>query len=457
MRKDLRGFVKAFVLSALAAGIFLFSCGFAPERLPRPCFVDGADVSGMTVAAARASLLQKYDEELSQKSLTVRVAGRAFVFRPPELYWKTNLSAVLERARRARGSYSVEKRLCLTETDETLRGICDNFYQKSVSAAIRFDPENTEPFSYESETRGTYVHGARLKEAVEEALASGAREVCAAVEEEAPRLTLAQAKERTSLLSSFTTCFNAENSNRAHNIALAAKKISGTVLEPGQTFSFNAAAGARTAENGYLEAPTILEGEFVPGVGGGVCQASTTVYNAAILAGLKAVEYHPHSLSVGYVEPSFDAMVSGTGCDLKIKNELGYPVYFVCRTGKGSVTVRVYGMRSDITYLRESVVTERVAPPDPEIREGDADKEIRAAKEGLKSEGYLIRREPGRPDVRVRLRRDSYACVQGILQVAPRPEENPEGETEGSPQSGGSGGIAAYLPPFLRGRRRSRS
>lgn len=96
-----------------------------------------------------------------------------------------------------------------------------------------------------------------------------------------------------------------------HNIALAAEKINGCILADGEEFSFNGRVGARTESNGFLSAPIILEGDFVEGVGGGVCQASTTVYNAALLAGMEITEQHPHSLRVGYVEPSFDAMVSG--------------------------------------------------------------------------------------------------------------------------------------------------
>ena len=144
---------------------------------------------------------------------------------------------------------------------------------------------------------------------------------------------------------------------------------------------------------------------------------------AALLAGMRIAEYHPHSLAVGYVEPSFDAMVSGTACDLKFCNESGGAVYVLCRVNENALTVSLYGEQTGVTYLRESVVTATVPPPEPELREGEEEKELRAAKNGVRSEGWLVRREAGREDVRTLLRRDSYAPVRAIRQVPPSAAE----------------------------------
>ena len=414
--------VQIALSAALAAGIFVFGCGFSPAKMPRGCFIDGADVSGMTVPAVQSLIGGRLQRALDGYSLTVRAGGRAYTFAPPSLYVKSDLSAVLRRARRQGGAYALHTEICLRREEETLRGICDDLYRKSVSARFEFRPSREQPFLYEAEKNGRVLDGAELKERVRHALRAGEREITLSPRTQVPSYTLEKAKEETCLLAAFTTRYDAGNAPRAHNIALAAEKIGGCVLEAGQVFSFNAAAGARTAENGYREAPVILDGEFVSGVGGGVCQVSTTVYNAALLAGLRVAEYHPHSLAVGYVEPSFDAMVSGESCDLKLCNDSGGRVYFVCRAVHGALTVQIYGVRSDTAYIRESVVTGRVPPPEPEIREGAEDAVIRAAKDGIRSEGYLIVRRAGMPDRRVRLRRDSYACVQGILQRAPQAE-----------------------------------
>ena len=410
----MQGKRKAFLCLAPAVCLYLLLCGFAAPRFPNNTSVGGTDIGGMTVSAALAAVRADVAAEMADKAFTVRAGGETYIFRYPELHCETNVREVLRRARRG-GAFGLEKKYRITALDATLRGICDRFYERSADAKLEFTPNEREPFRFTAERAGRYLDGAALKQAVEEALDGGVWEVFAEPQEERPAFTEQRARQSAYLLSSFTTYYSAENAPRAHNIALAAEKLNGTVLETGEILSFNKRVGPRTAKNGFKEAPIIKAGEYVPGLGGGVCQASTTLYNAALLAGLEVREYHPHSLAVGYVEPSFDAMVSGSNCDLKLKNTLAGKVYIVCRTGQGWLNVRVYGQRSSVTYVRESVVTATVPPPAPEVREGAEDAEIRAAKNGLKSEGYLIRREAGKPDTRVRLRKDSYAPVQGIL------------------------------------------
>lgn len=423
MQKKMQRRIAAWFLAVLAAGLFVCLCGFSCPRLPRGCFVDGVDVSLLTRTAAAARVNAALEEELAGRTFTVRVENSAYVFRPPELHWQTDLRSVLRRAS-APGAYPLQKKLRLRAIESTLRGICDDFYEKSEPARVAFDPQNdAKPFAIAPERCGAYVDGAALKKAVLAALGRGESGVQAHVVRVRPPFTSERAERSVSRLASFTTYFNAENADRAHNIALAAGRIHGTVLAAGETFSFNAAAGARTAANGYREAPIIFDGEFVSGTGGGVCQVSTTVYNAALLAGMRIAEYHPHSLAVGYVEPSFDAMVSGTACDLKFCNESGGAVYVLCRVNQNALTVSLYGEQTGVTYLRESVVTATVPPPEPELREGEEEKELRAAKNGVRSEGWLVRCEAGRANVRTLLRRDSYAPVRAIRQVPPSAAE----------------------------------
>lgn len=123
-------------------------------------------------------------------------------------------------------------------------------------------------------------------------------------------------------VSQYSTRFNSSMINRTHNISLAAKALDGIVLAPGARFSFNGSVGDRTIEAGYLEAPVISGDAFISGIGGGVCQVSTTLYNAALLAHLEILERHPHSLPVSYVPAGKDATVSYPTLDLKFRNSL---------------------------------------------------------------------------------------------------------------------------------------
>ena len=122
-------------------------------------------------------------------------------------------------------------------------------------------------------------------------------------------VTLQQVRDCTRLLAKFTTYYNIEAKERSHNLQLCADSINGYILGANETFSFNDTVGKRTAQRGYLAANSIENGGYVLSIGGGVCQVSSTLYNAALLAGLSCVGRH-HSLPVQYVDPARDAMVS---------------------------------------------------------------------------------------------------------------------------------------------------
>ncbi len=227
------------------------------------------------------------------------------------------------------------------------------------------------------------------------------------------------------LLSSFSTRYDEEKENRSHNIRLACRLLNGCRVEGGGEFSFNARVGERTAARGFKEAAVISRGEFVPGVGGGVCQVSTTVYNAALLAGMGVTEVHAHSLKVGYVSPSFDAMVSG-GCDLKFVNPGRTPVVVFARAAAGEVTVEFYGKGSGYSYRTKSVTVEVLPPPEPETVEGAEDLLLRAGKEGVRSEGFLITERRGRVKKTERIRRDFYAPVRAVEQRRKQEQDGQE-------------------------------
>lgn len=225
-------------------------------------------------------------------------------------------------------------------------------------------------------------------------------------------------------MSTFTTHYDGTNADRSHNIRLAAKKINGTVLENGEGFSFNETVGQRTAGSGFRSAKIIENGEFVNGVGGGVCQVSTTLFNAALLAGCDMTEFHQHSLAVSYVPPSYDAMVSGTYFDLKFENRTGYTLYFRAVTGGNYITFNIYGRGDGACYGYQSVV--KSAIPAPEEFTDDSSR-VRAGRDGTVSEGYLTVTRNGITSTKL-FRRDKYAPVKRVT-LQPT-EEQGEDEKE---------------------------
>lgn len=145
------------------------------------------------------------------------------------------------------------------------------------------------------------------------------------------------------LVASFLTSYDESLPNRSANIRLAAAAIEGRILYPGEELSFNEAVGPRNIEQGYREAPVIVNDQVISGLGGGICQVSTTLYNAALLAGLTVVERTPHSLPSSYVDLGRDATVAYGLLDLRLRNDLGFPVLLSALAQEGILNVSFYG------------------------------------------------------------------------------------------------------------------
>ena len=215
-------------------------------------------------------------------------------------------------------------------------------------------------------------------------------------------------------ISSYTTYYNPDDRGRCENIAIAAELIDGATVQPYGEFSFNKTVGRRTQEAGFRQAKIIVNGEYVLGVGGGVCQVSSTLYNAALKSGLEVMEYHPHSLRVTYVQPSRDAMVSSE-CDLQLYNPHAHPVCITAEVFTGGIRVSVYGKNEGYRYEMISNLLAEIPPPAPIVKTGEKEEIIRSPKNGARSELYLECYQGGALLSRKRIRVDEYRPIQGII------------------------------------------
>ena len=149
--------------------------------------------------------------------------------------------------------------------------------------------------------------------------------------------------EVTDVLGTFTTSYSSSTSDRAQNVATGAAHINGTVLYPGEEFSTYEKVAPYTYENGYRTGQAYLNGEVIDSIGGGICQVSTTLYNAVIRAELDVTERYPHSMNVSYVPLAADAAMAGTYKNLKFKNNTDTPIYIEGVTYNRTVTFTIYG------------------------------------------------------------------------------------------------------------------
>ena len=152
------------------------------------------------------------------------------------------------------------------------------------------------------------------------------------------------------LLSSFPTYYSTRDTDRTTNLILAANKINGTVVMPGEVFSYNTVVGERTIAAGYKEAPIYVSGEVVDGLGGGICQVTSTLYNAVVYANLEIVERSNHQFVPSYVTASRDATVVYGSIDFKFKNNRNYPIKIMCSVSNGVVNFEIYGLKTADDY-----------------------------------------------------------------------------------------------------------
>lgn len=425
MTKRIVKFNLIIFMLAVLAGIIFCLCGFT-LTVAKGVEVNGVAVGGLPRSEAAQLLRKDIENGLKEKTLKVRAGDKVYTFTYPEIYYKDNICALLKNAKKG-DKLTAEVNYYLCGLNTIAPNICRNESVSVVEPYAKFSSVST-PFTYFEGSDGKRADEKKLIEDIKNSLKGGFEPVTLRFYSEKRQKTMAEVKKETRLLSTFTTCFDGTNINRTSNIRLAAGKLNGTVLEGGKTLSFNDIVGARVKERGFLPAKIIENGEFVEGVGGGVCQVSTTLYNAALLSGLKIEEYHPHSLAVSYVPPSRDAMVSGTYFDLKISNPYKTPVYVRAKTVNGSVTFSIYGYDDGTVYSLSSEVTGSIPAPEESC---DSPEKAKAGKDGLTSEGYLTVKRGGYGKS-VLLRKDKYSPAKRVIYSDPAADGSAESGEKGT-------------------------
>lgn len=295
--------------------------------------------------------------------------------------------------------------------------ILDDFEQKitknKVDATFKFCPDEKEKFLYFNGVDGVEIDWyALLKQVCQKN-----KKIQIPLKIDRAK-SIKQLKDQTALKGQFTTYFNQEKVSRSHNVALALQYINGTILHQGETFSFNQKVGQRTQERGFKSAKIIVGGRYVDGLGGGVCQASTTLYNAVLLANLKVEEVHAHTLVPSYVLAGRDAMVSFGAFDLKFVNDTNGDLYFVAFGQNGKATVQIYGIKNDFEV---EIQTEQERTPfEKKYALWTKDKKFSdlyvAGSDGVKSKTFLVVKR-GQNEEKRQIRADTYQKVDCIYPI----------------------------------------
>jgi len=226
------------------------------------------------------------------------------------------------------------------------------------------------------------------------------------------------------ILGQFTTWFNPRQINRTQNIKMAAQALDNFLLAPQEEFSFNKIVGPRTKEAGYNDAPIILNNKFMEGIGGGVCQVSSTLYNVLLRANLPVTERYPHSLPVRYVPKGMDAAVVYGVKDLKFVNNTNGHILFKTYVGQGSLTIKLFGSKKDNHKVEVVSFVEKTFMPQTIIKNKKDLPIGQVIVEQNGTEGYIVRVERIIKDSEEKiliheiLSRDYYPPVDKVILTA---------------------------------------
>ncbi len=322
-------------------------------------FISGIDVGGMTGKQA-AALLGKNRHKLQAENIILQYNDRKWLYTFEEMGITFNMQATVEKALqegksgnhlfRVLEAFRIRYSNPNLPLEYTLDESKFKDALKEIAKELNVPPANATAIhengkiSLIPETEGKLVDipatMAQVKKAINR---PGNESVEIQVARVVPDIRVSHLKGINEVLGTGITSFSPADKERAKNIDLAAKMLNGTVIQPGQIFSFNTVVGPRVREKGYRSAPVLIDGRLAEGTGGGVCQAATTLYEAALYSGMEIKERHPHSSPPAYISPGMDAAVVYGEMDLKFLNNTGKPVYISAVVADNRVSIRLLG------------------------------------------------------------------------------------------------------------------
>ena len=361
MKKWKGSLLLAICLLAMTSSMTVCAAG---ETILKGVSIDKLDVSGMTREEALAAL-ESYEKNLGGQSIKLGIGDNVIEAKLSDLGVTFDNEDLVDEAIGVGHAGNIVKRykdqkdlqhsgktfpLSWQTNEDTVRTYvennCTKYDKKAQNASLT---RENGAFNFVAGTEGLELNVDSAVRTISDYLENNWTSDNTAVlnletqitEPEGSAEELANIKD---LLGSFTTSFSTSGSNRCKNVSSGASHINGTVLYPGEEFSAYETVSPFTEANGYAMAGSYLNGEVVDSMGGGICQVSTTLYNAVLRAELNVTERSPHSMTVHYVDLSEDAAIAGTYKDFKFVNSTEYPIYIEgYTTSDKKITFNIYG------------------------------------------------------------------------------------------------------------------
>lgn len=428
--------------AAIALSIVAFTAAVTPvsareDRIESGIYANDMNLSGMTTKEA-GDRIREYVDSLGEAEITLNaVDGGTIVTTAAELGLKWGNEAILEEAAnfgRDGDILQCYKELKDLEYKNKVYKVNFDFDRNKIKSLIE---ENAEQYNREAVNAsltktedgfditegqsGVMVDTAASADAVYDYLTDGwegeSCDIDLVISVEEPQGNAEDLEKVRDVLGTFTTSFSSSGGPRSANVTNGCELINGTTIYPGEEFSSYEAVSPFSEDNGYYMAASYMSGQVVDSLGGGICQVTTTLYNAVLLSELEVTERYNHSMIVTYVDPSADAAIAeSSGKDFKFKNNTDYPIYIEgVTTPEKQVTFTIYGVESrdssrEVAY--ESVVLER-SVPDTEVIYTDESLpvgycSVQSAHIGYKAQLWKVVRENGVEVSREQVNSSSY-------------------------------------------------
>lgn len=424
------------------------------EKIYSGVSVYGVDLGGLTKEEAVSKLGEKLPELIMDKKIDILVGDKTIEMKYSDISPVYDLNVIADEAIKygkdntilgknnliKNGSdYKIEP--AITYNEEHLKAFEDkvktevNIASKDAQISI-----NSGNISITPDIMGYVINSEDLHNKLIESINGNPDEVIELkfdLEESPARIRESELQKITGRMSSYSNTYTGgDSTGRFINMKLATQTISGTLLMPGDEFSYNTVVGNTTPDKGYQQANTYVGNEIVPGYGGGVCQVSTALYRAVMRSNIRSTERMNHSMTVSYSEPGEDATIAYGYIDYKFKNTYDFPIYIEGFAGGGSIGFNIYGNPSALggkTYDVVGVINETYNPKveykdDATLLEG---KEIVESNGmvGYKATGYLVTYENGVEINRERIATDNYKTMNKIVKRGTKkPEQQAEPE-----------------------------
>lgn len=438
--KKIRNLVFAIFL--LLVSVTISYVYFTAQRYNNVMFpglkIQGVDLSGKTKEESIKILREKYGDAILNKKIIIKAPNRNYTIGYSELNAQYNIIDTVNKAstygkdlnilskfktikKPVEKQYNLEFSYNHKPLDNVVKEMEKNINKKPKDATIKRAGNG---FQTTPDEKGAELESDKLKKEIISKITENPNSdivINAPIKVLSSKITEDSLKSINSKLTSFSTNFGTSSEGRSTNISIATQSINGKVIMPGDTFSFNEVVGERTKDRGYKEAGVIVNQKLDSGLGGGICQVSSTLYNALLQGNIKTTERVHHTFPSSYVKMGLDATVDWGNIDLKFKNTFKYPIYIEGYTANKNIYFNIYS-NSELakkSYTLTSEVYSTIEPTtkyidDPNLPVGQTE-EVKKPHTGYRVKVYRNVYENGKLVNQELVSNDYYVPINGVI------------------------------------------